>query len=44
MNKGQIYNEVRKAVGGEKQTHLVWDIGQLIPPDAIYDKIKQVIR
>jgi len=44
LNKGQIFNEVRRALGGEKQTHLVWDIGQLVPPDVIYDKIRQVIR
>ena len=44
LNKGQILNEVRRALGGEKQTHLVWDIGQLVPPDVIYDKIRQVIR
>ena len=44
LNKGQIFNEVRRALGGEKQTHLVWDIGQLVPPDVIYDKIRDVIR
>ena len=44
MNKGQVFNEVRRALGGEKQADLVWDIGQLIPPDVIYDKIRQVIR
>ena len=44
LNKGQMFNEVRRALGGEKQTHLVYDIGQLVPPDVIYDKIRQVIR
>ncbi|MBI2315942.1 MAG: hypothetical protein HYU75_02630 [Betaproteobacteria bacterium] len=44
LNKGQIFNEVRRALGGEKQSHLVWDIGQLVPPDVIYDKIRQVMR
>jgi 2-oxoglutarate ferredoxin oxidoreductase subunit alpha len=44
LNKGQIFNEVRRALGGEKQSHLVWDIGQLVPPEVIYDKIRQVIR
>lgn len=44
LNKGQIFNEVRRALEGRKQTHLVWDIGQLVPPDVIYDKIKEVIR
>ena len=44
LNKGQILNEVKRALGGEKQTHLVYDIGQLVPPDVIYDKIRQVIR
>ena len=44
LNKGQMFNEVRRALGGEKQTHLVWDIGQLVPPDVIYDKIRDVIR
>ena len=44
LNKGQIFNEVRRALGGDSETHLVWDIGQLVPPDVIYNKIRDVLR
>ena len=44
LNHGQIVNEVKRAVEGEKKTHLVYEIGQLVAPDVIYDKIRQVIR
>lgn len=44
LNTGQIFNEVQRALGGDKQTHLVWDVGRLVPPDAIYDGIQGMLR
>ena len=44
LNTGQIVKEVQRAIGNDRKVHLVWNVGNLVPPDVIYKKIEEVVK
>jgi 2-oxoglutarate ferredoxin oxidoreductase subunit alpha len=44
LNTGQISREIQRVANGDRNVHLVWEIGKLVPPDVIYKKVKEVVR
>ena len=42
LNTGLMKKEIERTLGSDKKTHLVWDVGRLVPPDVILRKIKEL--